>query len=78
MVVTISGVLTLTINKKQRSYPDTAQYNKEIAQSAAGLRVEMMIILHIYIHSPTAGIEEVVNFAGSQFDRRVALSIHNY
>ena len=35
-------VLTLAINEKQCKYPDTVQYNKEIDQSAASIRVELV------------------------------------
>ena len=46
---TCIGILTLTINEKQCEYCETVQYNKEIDQSAASMRVELMINIYIYI-----------------------------
>ena len=39
-------ILTLTINEKQCKNGDTVQYNKEIDQSAANIRVERMINIY--------------------------------
>ena len=51
--ITCIGILTLTINEKQCLYCNTIQYNKQIDQSAASIRVELMIKIYtcIYIHT---------------------------
>ena len=42
--IIVIGVLTLTIIEKQCKYPNTVEYNKEIDQQAASIRVELMMI----------------------------------
>ena len=37
------GVLTMTINEKQYTYPNTVQNNKEIDQLAASIGADLMI-----------------------------------
>ena len=40
-------ILTLTINEKQCEMCNTVKYNREVDQSAASIRVDLMIILLI-------------------------------
>ena len=46
---TFIWIPTLTINEKQCYYSNKVKYNKEIEQSAASFRVELMI--HIHTHT---------------------------
>ena len=42
--IIVIGVLTLTTIEKQCKYPNTVQYNNEIDQSAASIRVVLIMM----------------------------------